>query len=168
MLTSSLASAPWHSTVSSSGNPPDSAAMKRPRISEIPRKGRTVGHRARLDVHRERHEITRQRQHDLLRDLLARLVLRLVRARPEVRGDDDVGRSKSGEAVVGSTAKTSIAAPPTRPSRIASASASSSTIPPGRRSRSYPGLGPPRAGPANEPDRVRGLRQMDRDEVAPR
>ena len=48
--------------------------------------------RARLrgrEVHRERHELAAQREHDLLGDGLARLVLRLRRRRAEVRGDHD-------------------------------------------------------------------------------
>ena len=42
------------------------------------------------DVDRERHEVAAQREHHLLGDRLARLVLRLGGGRAEVRRDDDV------------------------------------------------------------------------------
>ena len=42
------------------------------------------------EVDRERHELAAQREHDLLGDGLARLVLRLDRGRAEVRRDHDV------------------------------------------------------------------------------
>ena len=41
------------------------------------------------EVHGEGHELALQREHDLLGDRLAGLVLRLGGRRPEVRRDDD-------------------------------------------------------------------------------
>ena len=77
--------------------------------------------------------------------------------------------SNSGDSVVGSFANVSIAAPPSRPSRIASASASSSTMPP------RPALIEPHAGlgvrehlGVHEADRVGRLGRVDRHEVGDR
>ena len=51
-----------------------------------------LGHPARGDVHRVRHEVSRQRQQHLFGDGHARLVLRLGGRGAEVRGDDDRGQ----------------------------------------------------------------------------
>ena len=63
--------------------PPDALRERKERPHALRRLGRG-------DVHRERHEVAAQREHHLLGDRLARLVLRLRGRRAEVRRDDDV------------------------------------------------------------------------------
>ena len=76
-----------------------------------------LGGLGRRHVHGEGHEVAGEGQAHLLGDGLARLVLGLGGAGPEVGGDDHAGqRRTAASSVVGSSAKTSMAAPPTWPS----------------------------------------------------
>ena len=78
-----------------------------------------------------------------------------------------LSKANSGDAVHGSLTYTSMPAPATRPSAIASASACSSTSPPrAALTIRTPGLTIGQFLLADQPDRLRGLRQVDGDEVA--
>ena len=103
----------------------------RPRRSASGRNGRSVScGLGGVDVDGERHELAGERQLHHVGDRVAGLVLRLAGAGAEVRRDHDLSSSNSGDSVVGSVSNTSSAAPAITPSRTASASAASSTIPP--------------------------------------
>ena len=80
-----------------------------------------------------------------------------------------LSNANSGDSVVGSFANVSIAAPPRRPSPIASASASSSTMPPRPALiRRMPGFACVEHVGVHEADRVGRLGRVDRDEVGDR
>ena len=141
--------------------PPASAGEQPPEpLGERQERPHRLGRLGRGDVDGERHEVAAQREHDLLGDRLARLVLRLGRRRAEVRRDDDVVELEQRR--LGGRLRARTRRSRRRrcgPSRIASASASSSTMPP------RPALTSRSAGLAcastlgvDEPDRLGRLR----------
>ena len=93
---------PPRATSRPSGSPSQRAAMTCPSAfgeTEVGPDG--VGGRAGGDVDGVGHEVAGECQDDLLGDLLARLVLGLLRARPEMRGHDDAGQAEERRARAG-------------------------------------------------------------------
>ena len=119
------------------------------------------------EVDGERHELAGQRQLHHVGDRVAGLVLGLAGAGAEVRRDDDRRRART--AATRSSARssnTSRAAPAMTPSRMASASAASSTMPPRATlmTRSV-GLALSSRSRPMRPVGLRRLRQVDGEEV---
>ena len=126
-----------------------------------------LGGLGRADVHGEGDELAGQRQLDLLGDRVAGLVLGFVGARPEVGRDHDRVELEERRARSSAPSRTRRARHrPTRPDRIASASAASSTMPPRPTLMSgCPGLAFASRSASISPDRLGRLGHVDGHEV---